>query len=454
MGVVVSFSMSRKKLFIPNEKALVTKHNKLIQAKYSLTLQEKRLIYWLISEIKPEDGDFKPYRVAIKELTAFLGLENNNRIYQQMAEVTERLMRRVMKIEEPENKSLLQVAWVSSARYHLGKGCVDISFDPQLKPYLVQLKNQFTSIELRYAIHLQSVYAMRIYELLKQYRKIGERVLPIAELREMLGIEAHKYQYINDFRRFVIDIAQREINGKTDIRFDYFELKQGRKITDIRFVIAANTPAPEPEAVPAELPGATKLTRQLEAHGVGSTEVARLLADYDAERITWHIGELERRLRGTHKIKNPAAWLVQGIRADYRPQQSMFAQEEAQRRAAAHTQTQRAEEIRAILTKLSKAYRKHLLPVIETFLQELRAKAAEEYEFITQEFQATLQSDFAREQFRKSGWGEPTIFNDAASFFCQRYPAAFHTRAAFARHHNLGNPELLAAELADLESAG
>lgn len=110
-----------------------------------------------------------------------------------MAEVTERLMRRVMKIEEPENNSLLQVAWVSSARYHLGKGCVDISFDPQLKPYLVQLKNQFTSIELRYAIHLQSVYAMRIYELLKQYRKIGERVLPIAELREMLGIEAHKY---------------------------------------------------------------------------------------------------------------------------------------------------------------------------------------------------------------------------------------------------------------------
>ena len=50
-------------------------------------------------------------------------------------------MQRVMKIEEPENESLLQVAWVSSARYHLGKGCVDISFDPQLKPFLIQLKS-------------------------------------------------------------------------------------------------------------------------------------------------------------------------------------------------------------------------------------------------------------------------------------------------------------------------
>src|SRR5512132_75554 len=454
MGDVISSPMGRNRLIVPNEKALVTKHNKLIQAKYSLTLQEKRLIYWLISEIKPEDGDFKPYRVAIKELTAFLGLENNNRIYQQMAEVTERLMRRVMKIEELESNSLLQVAWVSSARYHLGKGCVDISFDPQLKPYLVQLKNQFTSIELRYAIHLQSVYAMRIYELLKQYRKIGERVLPIAELREMLGIEAHKYQYINDFRRFVIDIAQREINSKTDIRFDYFELKQGRKITDIRFVIAANTPAAAPEAVPAELPGAAKLTRQLEAHGVGNTEVARLIADYDAERIAWHVGELERRLRGAHKISNPAAWLVQGIRADYRPQQSMFAQEEAQRRASAHARTERSEELRTILAKIGKAYRKYLLPAIETFLRELQAKAAEEYDFIAQEFEAVLQSDFAREQFRTTGWSEPTIFNDAAAFFCQRYPAAFLNRAAFARHHELGNPDLLAAELADLEGAG
>ena len=445
--------MKRQTLVIPNEKALVTKHNKLIQAKYSLTLQEKRLIYWLISEIKPDDRDFKPYRVSVKELTTFLGLENNNRIYQQMAQVTERLMRRVMKIEEPENESLLQVAWVSSARYHLGKGCVDISFDPQLKPYLIQLKSHFTSIELRYAIHLQSVYAMRIYELLKQYRKIGERVLPIVELRDMLGILPHKYQYINDFRRYVIDIAQREINAKTDIRFDYSELKQGRRITEIRFVVSSNTPAPALDPGPAEQPGSAKLTRQLEAHGVSSAEVTRLFADYDLERIGWHVHELERRLRGEHKIANPAAWLVQGIRDDYRPQQSMFAQEEEQRRAVARTRAERGEEIRAALEKISKEYRKYLLPAIETFLEQLQAKSADEYTFIEQEFQAALKSNFARDQFRANGWSELAIFNDAAGFFCQRYPAAFLTRAAYARHHNLGHPDSLAAELAEIEAA-
>ena len=56
-------------------------------------------------------------------------------------------------------------------------------------------------------------------------------------------------------------------------------------------------------------------------------------------------------------------------------------------------------------------------------------------------------------QFRANGWSEPAIFNDAAGFFCQRYPAAFLTRAAYARHHNLGHPDSLAAELAEIEAA-
>ena len=292
---------------------------------------------------------------------------------------------------------------------------------------------------------------MRIYELFKQYRKIGERVLSIAELRDMLGIQSHKYQFINDFRRYVIDIAQREVNAKTDIRFDYSEVKQGRRITDIRFVVSSNTPDGAYPG-PAEQPVSAKLTRQLEAHGVSSTEVTRLLGEYDVDRIAWHVHELERRLRGEHKIASPAAWLVQGIRDDYRPQQSMFAQQEEQRRAAARTRAQRAEEIRTALEKISRKYRIYLLPAIETFLEQLRAKSTDEYAFIEQDFQAVLKSGFARDQFRANGWSEPAIFNDAAGFFCQLYPAAFLTKAAYARHHNLGHPDSLAAELAEIEA--
>ena len=178
--------------------ALVTKHNKLIQARYALSLQEKRLILWLVSAIRPGDTDFHSYRVSVRTLAELLGLEKNKNIYAQVAAITRRLMRRVIEIETLDEQRFLQIHWISSAEYHRGQGYVDLCFDPKLKPYLLHLKDQFTSIALQYAIQLHSVYAIRIYELLKQYQRLKQRTLAVAELRRMLAIDEHKYTLIKD----------------------------------------------------------------------------------------------------------------------------------------------------------------------------------------------------------------------------------------------------------------
>ena len=105
--------------------ALVTKHNKLIQARYALSLQEKRLVLWLVSAIRPGDTDFHSYRVSVRALAELLGVEKNKNIYAQVAATTRRLMRRVIEIETLDEKCFLQIHWLSSAEYHLGQGCVD-----------------------------------------------------------------------------------------------------------------------------------------------------------------------------------------------------------------------------------------------------------------------------------------------------------------------------------------
>ena len=165
----------------PHGQALVTKHNKLIQARYALSLQEKRLILWLVSAIRPGDTDFHSYRVSVRTLAELLGLEKNKNIYAQVAAVTRRLMRRVIEIETLDEQHLLQIHWLSSAEYHRGQGSVELCFDPKLKPYLLHLKDQFTSIALHYAIQLKSLYAIRLYELLKQYQRLKQRTLAVAE---------------------------------------------------------------------------------------------------------------------------------------------------------------------------------------------------------------------------------------------------------------------------------
>lgn len=100
----------------PHGQALVTKHNKLIQARYALSLQEKRLILWLVSAIRPGDTDFHSYRVSVRTLAELLGLEKNKNIYAQVAAVTRRLMRRVIEIETLDEQRFLQIHWIWGGR--------------------------------------------------------------------------------------------------------------------------------------------------------------------------------------------------------------------------------------------------------------------------------------------------------------------------------------------------
>jgi plasmid replication initiation protein len=75
--------------------------------------------------------------------------------------------------------------------YNESEGAIDIRFDPFLRPYLLELKKEFTSYKLENVIKLKSSYAIRIYELLMQYEKIRERTILLSDLRKMLGAEMY-----------------------------------------------------------------------------------------------------------------------------------------------------------------------------------------------------------------------------------------------------------------------
>ena len=74
---------------------------------------------------------------------------------------------------------------------------------------------------------LKSSYAIRIYELLKQYEKLQERTFLLDELRKMLGAE-DIYPAYGNFKQRVLLPAQKELKKKTDISFEIEEIKKGR----------------------------------------------------------------------------------------------------------------------------------------------------------------------------------------------------------------------------------
>lgn len=214
--------------------SIVVKSNLLVEASYKLTAQEQRVILTLTSKIRPDDEDFKEYSISVKEFAQMIGVSLNGR-YEDVKDITKKLIGRVFTIYEPTGP--LQLAWLSSAKYLEGEGTVSLRFDPGLKPYLLQLKDCFTKFSLTLALRLKSSFSIRIYELLKQYESIGVRTFLLSELKETLGISGDQYKLYGHFKAKVLQVAYEELAAKTDLAFDYEEIKVGRGVGKIRFII-------------------------------------------------------------------------------------------------------------------------------------------------------------------------------------------------------------------------
>lgn len=218
------------------EKQLVIKSNFLVEASYRLSAVEQKVVLTLATKIKKTDREFKQYLFNLRDLAHFLGLESNAD-YDYLRKITHNLLSKVLTLKKED--SVLQTHWLESVEYFDNKTTVGLRFNPDLKPFLIHLKNNFTKYHLKYAIQLKSRFSIRLYELLKQYENIGFRVFPLEELRDRLGVGPEEYPLYGNFKAKVLKVAQKELKAKTDLSFKFEELKTGRKVTDLKFTITS-----------------------------------------------------------------------------------------------------------------------------------------------------------------------------------------------------------------------
>jgi hypothetical protein len=224
----------KKKKISPPSSLIVTQSNQLVEARYNLPLAEQRLILTMIARIQPDDEDFKPYRISIRELAEFMGIDKNS-AYRECKKITKSLLSRVLEIAEPGQ--LVQTGWVSSAQYIEGSGMVSLCFDPLLKPYLLKLKGNFTSLKLEMILSFKSQYTMRVYSLLKRYERFKMREIPLDQLREILGLQKNQYSLYGNFKTDLLKPIQKELIEKADLYFEFEEIKYGRRVGALRFKI-------------------------------------------------------------------------------------------------------------------------------------------------------------------------------------------------------------------------
>jgi plasmid replication initiation protein len=210
--------------------------NNLVRSNQGLlTLTQKRILLYLISMIKPSDDDFKYYRIKVSDFASMLPNNSTNEIQECMRAI-DSLEDKKIKIDFGDH--ITSTRLVLKAKYYVGQAYFEVLLDDEMKPLLLNLREQFTEVYIRHALSLTSTHAVRLYEILKSWQSTGRLITTPNALREMLGVP-EKYQIYSHFKSKCIKPALDQIHKFTDLKIITLnEKKTGRKVTEITIIFS------------------------------------------------------------------------------------------------------------------------------------------------------------------------------------------------------------------------
>lgn len=234
---------------------LVVKDNALIQASYTLDLAEQRLILLAIIEARnsgqgiTHDSLLKIHASSYAEQFGV----NDKTAYTVVKDASKGLFDRYVTYHDKNPKNgkdrSFHCRWVDKIGVEPDSGIVYMRFTSDVVPLITRLESHFTSYEIAEVANLSSTYAIRLYELIIQWRDNGvTQKYKIDELRQKLGVEPEQYKEMYNFKIRVIDLAISQINKHTDITVKYEQHKTGRKITAMSFTFKSKV-APKQTAI-------------------------------------------------------------------------------------------------------------------------------------------------------------------------------------------------------------
>lgn len=220
---------------------LVVKDNALINASYNLDLVEQRLILLAIVEARESGKGINandPLTVHAESYINQFGVHRNT-AYQALKDACDDLFARQFSYQSISDKGNIinhRSRWVSEVAYIDNEAVVRLIFSPAIVPLITKLEEQFTKYEIQQISNLSSAYAVRLYEILIAWRSTGQTpLIDIHEFRNKIGVLDVEYKRMYDFKKYVLDIALKQVNEHTDISVKVEQHKTGRSITGFSF---------------------------------------------------------------------------------------------------------------------------------------------------------------------------------------------------------------------------
>ena len=219
---------------------LVVKSNKLVQALQTLNLNEARLLQLAIVDARETGQGLsteEPLELnAVRYAKAFN--VSADAAYLALSEAEDSLFKRQFTITN-EDGTLTKSRWIQDANYRKGEGRILVTLTRVVIEHVTKIdgfEQYFTSYHLKKTADFKSVYAVRLYELLMQWKAVGRTpAYELDRLRGQLGIGVNEYTRMEAFKRRVLDIAVDQINEHSDLIINYEQHKKGRSISGFSF---------------------------------------------------------------------------------------------------------------------------------------------------------------------------------------------------------------------------
>jgi plasmid replication initiation protein len=354
--------------------AIIKKDNDLINAKYRLGIHEQRLLFAVLGVIRTDDKVFNKYTLDLREIAELHGLTTNNDLYKQLHQAAEELLRTVVDLSI--GKTVRKTTWLNYIEYVPNEAQLKVTINDDLKPYLLQLKANFTQYQFAAVANFKNSYSIRFYELLKMRQNMGKGgqfyiEYALVELKKLLGIPKDEYKKFDHLKTRIIEPSIKEIDTQTDlniVQVDY--IKKGRAIHSIKItaepkkqrILAIQDPE-DTSRDSTSKPPAEKLPQAVQAlldFGFSESEARALVKMHKGEKALQSLAYVNEK-RKERELKDPCAYLRTVLKGDA-GEKWANAQKQAQENSQQQIfeqQKQEAEELKRIAKRERTGTRKN-----------------------------------------------------------------------------------------------
>ena len=243
--------MAKKGKTTSLEVSEIKQSNYITTARYDYSPMEKRILYRVVEKaweyrlanaeyFKEHDGEFvvKKHVEFTMPITAFMTDEQckngSGEYYQEIVEAFKSLVEKRISFIGKDEFSFGGI--LNFADQNKGEGTISFMVHKFVWQSALDFTRGFTKLDLEIAMQFKCAYTMRFFELMKEWQDVGCFKVSVQELRSMFRC-SDKYPLINDFKRYVINKANKELDESSYLSFDYTSNKVGREIRSFTFTI-------------------------------------------------------------------------------------------------------------------------------------------------------------------------------------------------------------------------